>query len=424
MSKKIYLYVENHKNTKGIQIHINFIKRIFNNYQIILTKKIIKNSTTIFIENFSNQDVKNIIKSKSQENIRIILILTEFFNEKAKIFNCFELDKNIYKYIPFQFFSAINIYLFLNFFIIILFFVFSEIVFFYFLILLNIYFILKKIGSNRFLRIKYYKNKTSLYKYILYKYKFDIKKTPIYNFLKFIEYMLFYSIVAFIRNIRNAFFYRKFVIYQYFKERYLNCKKIIKHSNLILVTHPEIFKKIVKENKKVYFLYPYIKKFKPNLIKNKNFIFKFSGEFSHYRKKFFNNMFNKLEKNNVVNLEIKNYMKYFEKNIRKKRVGSFIDISNKKRFCYSFHPRKNNIWHFSSPIRYLEAIEKGEIPIVSDKFNDFFSKNLSININSLLDKNKNFKKNYFFNVNLINKKLKNYNKFSKINIKKLKKNIF
>ncbi|MDC0326816.1 hypothetical protein OAL31_00680, partial [Candidatus Pelagibacter sp.] len=119
--------------------------------------------------------------------------------------------------------------------------------------------------------------------------------------------------------------------------------------------------------------------------------------------------------------EITKYIKYFETNLKKYKIGKFIDIKRNQKYTYSFHPKKNNIWYYSSPIRYLEAIDKGEIPIVTDNFHDFFTKNLSINIKNLFNDNKNFRKNYQTNVNLINKKLNVYNKFQKINELKIKK---
>ena len=46
---------------------------------------------------------------KKKHNITIILVLTEFVNSKANTFNCFELKKNINKFIPYQYFSLQNL---------------------------------------------------------------------------------------------------------------------------------------------------------------------------------------------------------------------------------------------------------------------------------------------------------------------------
>ena len=428
MIKKIYIYTNNHKSKLGIKIHITFLKKIFKNYKIILTNKIHNNSTNILIENFSNNDVKYILKKR--KNAKLIFLLTEFFNSKAKIFNCFELNKPYFRYVPFQYLYPITLLLILNFFIFLFYFFYKINEIFYFLAIVNIHYLFTKVSKSQILMKWYKKNKKKFYKKII-KDKYAYRKSSIHDLIDFLEYILVNSMSSFnnylkIINefIENSWFYDKIVTYQYFKERYLNCQKIIRHADIILVTHPAIFNEYKIYNKNIYYLFPKIKKFKPNTKVSKNFIFKFSGKYSRYRNAYFNTLIEKINNNKLYDDKFKRYINSFKKKLSKVRVDSFIDEPNSRKFKYSLHPRKNNIWYFSSPIRYLEAIDKGEIPIVIDKFKDFFTKNLSINIKFLLDKNKNFEKNYFFNINLINKKLKNYNKFSKINIKKLKKNIF
>jgi hypothetical protein len=416
MSKVIYIYTKNHSSNVGIQSLIKLIREIFENYQIILTKKIHNNATNIIIENFSNSEVKNILKNK-KKNVKLILILTEFLNSKANIFNCFELKKNYFKYIPFQYFTGRNIYLFFTSLFFLFFYFFQNIEILYFLISYHIYLFLKKIAPRKW----YYKNKTILYKHIKFHFNFDVKKTPIYKYLRFFEYIfLFYFLNRAFENLRNSNIYVKMVMYQYFRERYLNCRKIIRYADVIFVTHPNIFSQFKKYNKNIYYLLPKIKKFKPNLEASGKFIFKFSGEYSKFRNIYFNTLINKVNKKKSTNIKLKKYINLFKKKISKRSIGNFIDLPNSEKYRYSFHPRKNIIWYFSSPIRYLEAINKGEIPIISDNFKDFFTINLTINVNSLLKKNIDFEKNYFKNLVLLKKKIKIYNKFTDKNLEKIK----
>lgn len=426
MHKKIYIYTKNHNDKVGIRIHIEFIKKIFKNHKIILSKKIHDNSINIFIENFKKDEVKSILKKK--KNIKLILLLTEFLNSKAKIFNCFELNNHFFRYIPFQYLNPFNLYIILN----LIFFsllVFKIYEIFYLLAIFNTYIFLSKISRAQILIKWYKKNKKKLYKRII-KDKFSYRKSFFHKLVNLFEYYLLYSMKStnnLLRKINTYLsrihFFQKMNNYQYFKERYLNCQKILRYADIVLVTHPSIFNDYKNYNKNIYYLLPKIEKFKPNLLKNKKKIFKFSGEYSLYRRNYFKKMFQKIEKSQNKNSEIKKYMKFFKTYLKKYRIGQFIDIAGDQKYTYSFHPRKNDIWHYSSPIRYLEAIEKGEIPIVTDNFHDFFTKNLSINIKNLFNYNKHFNKNYQINVKLINKKLKVYNEFQKINELKLKKSI-
>ena len=63
MSKKIYIYTNNHKSILGIKTHITILKKILKPYKVITTNKIKKNSINIFIENFKKKDVNKIKKS-------------------------------------------------------------------------------------------------------------------------------------------------------------------------------------------------------------------------------------------------------------------------------------------------------------------------------------------------------------------------
>ena len=74
-------------------------------------------------------------------------------------------------------------------------------------------------------------------------------------------------------NIRNINFLVKLFKLRYFKNRYIQAKRILNIADLILVSHPSIYKDLGNINKKVYYVFPEIKKIKFNKIKKsfKNF---------------------------------------------------------------------------------------------------------------------------------------------------------
>ena len=105
------------------------------------------------------------------------------------------------------------------------------------------------------------------------------------------------------------------------------------------------------------------------------------------------------------------FLKHFLKKIVNKKANSFIDISKKNKYKFSFHPQREKIWRFSSPIRYIDAINNGEIPVVFKDYNDNISKNLtvSININSKKSIQKLEDKFYYSNIKNIKKGISKYN---------------
>ena len=120
--KKIFFVVGNHRQIVGIKDYLNIAKELFYNYQIVIKKEIQKNSINILVENFKSKEVDKIIHYKKKYNSKIILVLTEFINKKAETYNSFELKKKIYKFIPFNLFSLLNIWIlcFLFYFIIVI----------------------------------------------------------------------------------------------------------------------------------------------------------------------------------------------------------------------------------------------------------------------------------------------------------------
>ena len=213
-------------------------------------------------------------------------------------------------------------------------------------------------------------------------------------------------------NVGKLNFYTKLVNLKYFKNRYIQANRILYIADLILVSHPSIYKDLGNINKKVYYVFPEIKKIKFNKIKNPSRIFKFSGELTSYRYFYFQELdktFSQLDYN------IKNSYKIFINKLKLKR-NRFIDIDSSYKYKFSFHPKKNNDWKYSSPIRYIEAIKKGEIPIIFDHFKDFVSTNLAISLkNNSKKKTADVFKNYNRSLNKVIKGIKKYNYFLKKN---------
>ena len=198
--------------------------------------------------------------------------------------------------------------------------------------------------------------------------------------------------------------------YLYFEKRYNNFHKVIKYADIILVSHPDIFKNYKTDYKNIFYVMPKLNKFKKNKKVNLSNTFKFSGELNIFRKNFFLKFKDYF---NLKKLEGSNVIKIFVDKIEKFDDNTFIDIPNKKKFKFSFHPKKDPYWNFSSPIRYVDAIRNGEIPIIFDKFNDFFAKNLSIyiNIKSLKSEDILSDKFYYKNIKIIQRGVTRYNKF-------------
>lgn len=317
MKKKIYFYSGNHENSKSIDSYYLLCKNKFNDYDLIPTKELKKNSVNIIMEGFDKKQYLKIIKKKKNDNFKIILIITEFLDIKNKTFNSF--DKKNYFSIKY-FFSYILIYL-------------------YQLLKLNDFDWFKKI------------------------YKlFNLKK-------------IFSSIHSIERAKETVRMEKRFF---YFEE-------ILSYSSLIYCSHEKIKKDLLKNyNLKSSLIFPYLKKIKKKKF-NKNM--KFSGTLTEYRK---------------------NILKKF--NLNYKGYGFFIN-DRKNKYIYSIHPKKNFRWLFSSPIRYIDSILQGEIPLTIEKFIDNYDKLLSIKLTKIDKFNLNFtKKKYLSDVKIINDKISKFNK--------------
>ena len=92
MKKKIYFIIGIHKSIIGIYSYYNILQNLFPYYDIIIRKKIKKNSINILVENFNTEEVNEIINFKKKKKTKIILVITEFDNKNLKTFNCFDLN--------------------------------------------------------------------------------------------------------------------------------------------------------------------------------------------------------------------------------------------------------------------------------------------------------------------------------------------
>jgi len=403
VKKKLFFVVGNHLSLVGIESYYFILKEIFPNHEIIKTNKIKKKSINILIENFRKKQVEEIIKYKKNYNSKIILILTEFINKKAQTYNSFELKNKIHRYIPYQIFSFLNLGIIFSL-------VYTLMVIFFFEIKISSFYILIAILIYTLGPIFYYKFKQKLKKILINYTSFDLIK-----YRQFKKIFFVYKRKKINRfNIRNINFLVKLFRFRYFKIRYIQAKRILNIADLILVSHPSIYKDLGNINKKVYYVFPEIKKIKFNKVKNPSRVFKFSGELTSYRYFYFEDLsksFSQLDYN------IKKSYKIFINKIKKKR-NKFIDINSTYKYKFSLHPKKNADWKYSSPVRYIEAIKNGEIPIIFDHFKDFISNNLAISLkNKSKKKTADLFRNHNQSIDNIKKGVKRYNYFFRKNKK-------
>lgn len=357
-NKKILLSTFNFEKNAGIQDYLNFFKKNFKD-KIIIKKKLSNDyDKIILIDDFSSLKNVNILNNfkKKNPNIIIILIYTEFINKKLKTFNNFDIDKTYHNFLKQVMISYEKNY--------------NN---FYFKIPLKIIFILKII----FFKFKLVREKNE--KTHEYKLSFSVFIKDI-NYLNYVYrskiFSLFISILSnllkskhkylVLRNIMNNYFDKslkqKLVNVSYFSKRFENIKKIKNNIDIILCSHPQIakqlhnsFKNLSKKNK-IFTL-----KFYPSkkISNNKNIKkIVFTGEFTKFRKYFFESLCIKSET-----------LLQFTKNLNLSIFKSVHEDKNK--FLYTLNPVKERYWIFSSPTRYIRSIYRNEIPIVFNDFNDY-----------------------------------------------------
>lgn len=198
------------------------------------------------------------------------------------------------------------------------------------------------------------------------------------------------------------------------RNRYLNNQEILKYADIVLCTHEEILKNIKIKDK--YLILPIIKNLKFNKVTDYKKLFVFSGELNNYRINFINKI-NFLFKDKFKNKGFDFFLKNLSNNEKFKDLNKSMRKGN---FKYSIHPKKSKKWKFSSPIRYIESINNGEIPIVFQNYNDLAGKYLTVELNDIKRGQEKFKlKN---NIKKYNKKIIKNTKNLKNTLKKIKFN--
>jgi len=373
MKKKIYFIIGQHKSLLGIKSYLKIIKQNFEkNYDIIISKKFKPKSVNILVENFSSEDIDQIKKLKNQSSFKIILVATEFFNNKLNTFNCFEYNNStLLKYD----------YFFIKFIL--------------YLLILN------------------HSVRNKVKKFLIKHFNFNIIK-----YRRFKKYFFKRKFLNKIDKIAAQTSLGRYSKYYYFKKRNENFIKVLDYTDILLASHPVILRNYKSKFKKVFYIMPKLNFYRQDKTKNFSSYFKFSGELTSYRQNFFKKNLDSIKKHDLKDNE---KFRIFLNKIIKHEVQKFIDIPNKRKFKFSLHPKKNAEWPYSSPVRYIDAINNGEVPLIFDKFDDFFSRNLTIfiNFNSIKSLKKLTKKNYKKNIQDINNGILKYNKFINNNNKLL-----
>lgn len=390
MKKKIFLYLGNHSGP-GITDYINSLRILCKKKNYLLTESdsltvfFTKNfDAIIFIENFANfADIAFLKLLPKSKNFFKILILTEFINKKNHTFNNFEnlnleeenvkikkevnfnflIQKYLKFLLPFIFIIFKHKKLIVDFLRDFVFLIICSFLIFLFPFNKKKYFIIKRLLFN-------YLKKQQL------KAKFNLKKR---NFL---------------RSEKLNIYIDEYNEYVFMKRRYENFLLIKNEFDFIFRSHPGIeLDNIVLD---FYFYYP--DNLKLFIDQKEKIKLIFSGFLTSYRIKELEKLLE--NKNNFFDYS------YIEKILQSKRPR-FVSKKVGTNIC-SLHLKKTKNWPYSSPTRYVNSLEKNEIPIVIDDFNDdnikmlYLGKNF-LNCENYIEVNKYLDK---FKLNL--KKYKNY----------------
>lgn len=330
----LVLYIGNHNKLVGIVDYIKYFKYLSAKYKFKLkiTKKLSKKIKNILIiEEFSNY-FENIKLKKFLKNwpSKKTLILTEFTDNKKKIFNSFQhskIDRKInYFFIP--------IYI-------------SYLLYFH---------------TKLFVVPRFHTGIIKNLKLILKQKKKNDKNKSQFNLIS---------------NVKNFFY--KYKNYIYFKSRYLFTNKYINLFDYILLSHQNIILPS-NSNKKLKYYTINFSNFKKIKIARQNLHFDFSGELNQYRRNKLREIIFKLKKKKITNIKIDKLKHYIsiEKN-------TFIKSTKKKnKTILSLHIEKSKKWPFSSPTRYINSLNKNELPIVVKKFDDDYTKNTTLYLYDLI----------------------------------------
>jgi hypothetical protein len=422
MTLKLNICTFNFADTSGIKDYIYFFQNnLKDRFSVKISKQIDKNAINIFIDDFHNQNSVKYLKKKKSENpnLRLAIVLTEFFNNNVQTLNHFEFQEKP----PFDFiYKSISLVIRINNIIEKIFTLAFTQILFDFLLYVPVFFVciftVKYVNNFYYClvfkivpsKISFIKQKLmSLIKYLLLILLsplilvLNIKDILKFNFIKsfyiFIQKNRFLKFNIFIHKLRSQ---ASNIIY--FKKRYNGLKEVIMHFDEIFYSHPDIKKTI---DRKIFTINAKLEKnliFCPknlSFFPSKNNIFYFSGELTPYRSKIFDNL---KKKNNSCWSKL-------TYNLNNSIYGTYHTDGLDRKFCFSLNPRKNSEWPYSSPTRYYRSLEQKEIPIVFDKFNDY-TKLMTVHISKdkfYINKILGEKKKIF---NLLKNKLKNLKKLS------------
>ena len=94
INKKLNVYLDNHPDKFVAKSSLAPFLQLVKNYKI--SNKLKKNSVNLILENFFDKDINRIIDFKKKNpNSVLIIVLSEQFNHKLRIFNHFSLGQNL-----------------------------------------------------------------------------------------------------------------------------------------------------------------------------------------------------------------------------------------------------------------------------------------------------------------------------------------
>jgi hypothetical protein len=388
LNNKLNIATFNFKDLRGIQNHIDFLKDCFSqNMDISVSTKIDENKNNIFIDDFSKQSAIDYLIKKKTENreLRFSLILTEFFNKNVNTLNGFEFKNKdnfefLFKTITLFYLIKEKYFNFINSFPLLFYLVYQSIIKLILFIYLVIYptkirnwKTLKKVIidyseiipdkiSLFFLLITFFLL-SPLILILMLSYGFKL------NFLtEYLKQSQDFGISQIFSKTKSKIFFSKIKSkisnLIYFKKRYDGLIKVFPYIDIIYYAHPKIREtidtKIFDISKKIeteIIFFPKNKKIK--LLNKKNKIY-FSGELTPYRANIFN----------TFKIKNKNWEE-ISKNLDNTIYATYFIEDSLNEYSFTLNPKKNEHWNFSSPTRYMRSLNRNEIPIVIDHFNDY-----------------------------------------------------
>jgi hypothetical protein len=379
LNNKLNIATFNFKDLSGVQDHIDFLKDCFSqNMDISVSNEIDENKNNIFVDDFSKQSAIDYLIEKKTENreLRFSLILTEFFNKNVNTLNGFEFKnkdnfKCLFKTITLLYLIKEKYFNFFNSFPLLFYLVYQSII----KLILFIYLVIYPTKIRNWKTLKK----------VIIDYS-EIIQDKISLFFLLITYLLLSPSIlilmlsyGFKLNFLTEYFKQsqglgtsqifsktksKISNLMYFKKRYDGLIKVFPYIDIIYYAHPKIRETIDTEifdvSKKIeteIIFFP--KKEKIKLLNKKNKIY-FSGELTPYRVNVFN----------TFKIKNKNWEE-ISKNLDNTIYSTYFIEDSSNEYSFTLNPKKNEHWNFSSPTRYIRSLNRNEIPIVIDHFNDY-----------------------------------------------------